>query len=349
MCLALQADARQCVEVASINKPLHFQLALDTADFQGAGLLTVALEHSSIESSVYVHLTGYASQVTVDLTSDALQTQHRPEATTADRESPTRGSDSRLTGDASLTVPAPLMYGAAIQLQTQLPSGHVRDLPCYAVSEELISSLAHSPLLGNHSPPQTFFDSTLPGMLGLTTNDRLACPAAADRDSLRPQQHQKVEEANVATPPSLWSSGRVLAVALPWCVSMCLMLCITGMAISDRCRSSTVSNRHAVQAEACQAEPSYVRSNQELITPTKDTGCSPFIRVTQAPMPRVTFGHDYMASCSSKIGSHKAARPATSKAVTNMTSNVSGHTKWQRSKNGRLLSLALDDPDELTS
>ena len=346
ICAEMQARQQQCVHLPNLGKPVVFQLILDIAEVHGAGLLTVTLEQ--IRSSVYIHLTGHASYVTVNLGEDLSQSQLTSHPTL----DPTRltGSSDRFSSSlSSLTVPASVMYGAAIQLHTPHPMGRVTDLPYYAVSEEVLMDALHSGAAARLPCSQTMYDSTLLGLLGRNLHDQLSCPAAAN-PTIHDRQASKQEvweEVIVAMP--VRSISREAFSLLPWYLCAFLLLCTVGLALhSRRCYPATL-NSEPVQSAAPTAEISYVRSNQALITPTKDTGCSPFVPVTHAPGPHLAYGNAYLASCSSKIGSHKAPKPSSSRAVTNMTSNVSGCTKWQRSKNGRLLSQALVDLDEHTS
>jgi len=346
MCADMQARRQQCVQLANLGKPVLFQLILDVAEFHGAGLLTVTLEQ--IRSSVYVHLTGRASYITVNLGEDLSQSQ-LTSYPTADPTRLTGSSDRYSSSLSSLTVPASLMYGAAIQLHTPHPMGRVTDLPYYAVSEEVLMDALHSDAAARLPCSQTMYDGTLLGLLGRKLHDQLSCPVAANptMHDRQASQQEVWEEVTVVTP--VRSISHEAFGLLPWYLCTCLLLCTLGLALRNRrCYSATLDS-NPVQSAAPTAEISYVRSNQELITPTKDTGCSPFVPVTHAPGPHLAFTNAYLTSCSSKIGSHKAPKPSTSRAVTNMTSNVSGCTKWQRSKNGRLLSQAVVDLDEHTS
>ena len=342
ICAEMQARQQQCVQPPILGKPVVFQLILDIAELCGAGLLTVTAEQ--IRSSVYVHLTGHASYVTVNLGED-LSPSQRTSHPTADPTRLTGSSDRYSSSMSSLTVPASLMYGAAIQLYTPHPMGRVADLPYYAVSEEVLMDALHSGAAARLPCSQTMYDGTLLGLLGRKLHDQLSCPAAAN-----PTMHNRQgawEEVTVATP--VRSISHEAFSLLPWYLCACLLLCTLGLALHNRrCCPATLDSK-PVQSAAPTAEISCVRSNQALITPTKDTGCSPFVPVTHAPGPHLAFGNAYLASCSSKIGSHKAPKPSSSRAVTNMTSNISGCTKWQRSKNGRLLSQAVVDLDEHTS
>lgn len=345
ICAEMQARQQQCVQPPHLGKPIMFQLILDIAEARGAGLLTVTLEQ--IRSSVYVHLTGHASYVTVNLGED-LSPSQRTSHPTADPTRLTGSSDRYSSSMSSLTVPASLMYGAAIQLHTPHPMGRVTDLPYYAVSEEVLMDVLHSGAAARLPCSQTMYDGTLLGLLGRKLHDQLSCPAAANptMHDRQASQQEVWEEVTVTTPVRSRSHA---AFSLPWYLCACLLLCTVGLALHNRrCYPATLDSS-SVQSAAPTAEIRYVRSNQALITPTKDTGCSPFVPVTHAPGPHLAYGNAYLASCSSKIGSHKAPKPSSSRAVTNMTSNVSGCTKWQRSKNGRLLSQALVDLDEHTS
>ncbi len=342
----MQARQQQCVQLPNLGKPVLFQLILDVSEFDGGGLLTVALEQ--IRSSAYVHLTGHANYVTVNLGDDLSESQLTSHPT-ADPTRLTGSSDRYSSSLSSLTVPASLMYGAAIQLHTPHPMGRVTDLPYYAVSEEVLMVALQSGAAARLPCSQTLYDGTLLGLLGRKLHDQLSCPAAANPTMHDwPASQQEVwEEGTNATPVrNIFHEAFSL---LPWYLCACLLLCTAGLALHNRRCYSAALDSKCVQSAAPTAEISYVRSNQALTTPTKDTGCSPFVPVTHAPGPHLPFGNAYLASCSSKIGSHKAPKPSSSRAVTNMTSNVSGCTKWQRSKNGRLLSQAVVDLDEHTS
>ncbi|DBA93089.1 TPA: hypothetical protein ACH3X2_003412 [Trebouxia sp. C0005] len=345
-CAEMQTRQQECVQLADLAKPVLFQLILDVSELYGAGLLTVTLKE--LRSSVYVHLTGCASYITVDLGKDFSPSQLTSDATS----DPTRipGSSDRYSSSlSSLTVPASLMYGAAIQLHTPHPMGRVTDLPYYAVSEEVLMDALHSGAAARLPCSQTTYDGTLLGLLGHKLHDQLSCPVAAhptmhDRQA---SEQEVWEEVTVAMP--VRSISHEAFSLLPWYLCACLLLCMVGLALHNRRCYPAKLDSEPVQSAAPTAEISYARSNQALVTPTKDTGCSPFVPVTHAPGPHVAFSHTYLASCSSKIGSHRAPKPSASRAVTNMTSNVSGCTKWQRSKNGRLLSQAVVDLDEHTS
>ena len=296
----------------------------------------MTLEHTALMSSVYVHLTGHASQIDVDLS--ALTSQNQGPSLLG-LSSPNT-ADTSVSRRPTLTVPAPLNFGASIQLQELLSDGRVADMPFYAVSEELALNMD---CIGA-CPHQSLLESTLVPM----SPYMLTCPAA----HMETKQNMAAQQGTAAAEPVnvvSTSDENVIrfSAMLPWALSVCLLLSTIGLAANRRQLVSTHCGNPRKQSGAGHPEPSHARSNQELITPTKDTGCSPFIPVTQAGVPQLPFGSDYMGSCSSKIGSHTAARPARSKAFTNTTC-VSGHTKWQRNKNGRLLSLALD-PDEHTS
>ncbi|KAL0024739.1 hypothetical protein WJX77_012347 [Trebouxia sp. C0004] len=223
------------------------------------------------------------------------------------------------------------------------------DLPYYAVSEEVLMDALHSDVAARLPCSQTMYDGTLLGLLGRKLHDQLSCPAAANptMHNRQASQQEVWKDVSVAAPVRTISDEAFSL--LPWYLCACLLLCMLGLALHNRRCYPVTLDSDPMQSAAPTAEISYVRSNPALITPTKDTGCSPFVPVTHAPGPHLAFGSAYLASCSSKIGSHKAPKPSTSRAVTNMTFNVSGCTKWQRSKNGRLLSQAVVDLDEHTS
>lgn len=350
-CLCMQVEKQQCALLAEDTQPAMFQLALDAPASPGPGLLTVALEQTSFVSSVYVQFEGYASHVRVNLSKPNPQTRGTAAKSLADTASLTPRTHTDFGPQSSLTLPTPLTYEGAIQLQTPHSTGHTTGLPYYAVSEEVLMSMLHSGAVEGLPHCTTLFDGSLLGALGPKPHDHLTCPAsthlAMDRRQSQPQD--SIMEVNVRKPVSgrLHESAPAL---LPWCLCGCLLLCTVAQALHRRyCCHTAVSDGSNMPAAVSQAELSCIRSKQELITPTKDTGCSPFVPLSRVPVPQFPFGHAHLASCSSKIGSHKAARPATSRAVTNMTSNVSGCTKWQRSKNGRLLSSDMVDPDEHTS
>lgn len=350
-CLDLQVEKQQCALLADDSQPAMFQLALDAPASPGPGLLTVSVEQTSLVSSMYVQFEGCASHVSVDLSKPNPQTQVTTAKPLAGTASLTLDSDTGLGPQSSLTLPTPLTYGGAIQLQTPHSTGHMTGLPYYAVSEEVLMRALHSGAVEGLTHCHTLFDGSLLGTLGPKAHDHLTCPASTylAMDRRQPQPQDSIMEVDVQKPVSsrLHESASAL---LPWCLCGCLLLCTVALALHHRyCCHTAVSDCSSMPAAVSQAELSCIRSNQELITPTKDTGCSPFVPLSRVPVPQFPFGHAHLASCSSKIGSHKAARPATSRAVTNMTSNVSGCTKWQRSKNGRLLSSDMVDPDEHTS
>ena len=348
---AVQAEQMQCVQLADSATFVDYQLTLATSDPAGPGQLTAALEHTPFQSSAYFHLTGLATKVDMYLRKhQLLYTKHS--LTASMLKLPAAHPDSGLL----LTVPFPLRHGSAIQLRAFL-LGQTADLPYYAVSEELLEDIILVASSKQVLPSQTPYDGSLSAQIAFQPADMLLCPAAHGKSSGQHQQngHRQLPEASMLSaqlekqrePPFAW---------LPWGVSLCLLLCIVALLIHSR-------QQAAWQAAACHdtspdetaadLEPSFVKSNWPVAdpTPTKDTGSSPFVPIThfQAPVPHWSVDAAHLASCSSKIGSYKQkARPATSKAVTNMTSNVSGATKWQRNKNGRLLSLALD-PDEHNS
>lgn len=260
-----------------------------------------------------------------------------------------------------LTVPSPLLHGSAIQLRA-FSFGQVTDLPYYAVSEELLDNI----LVGTSSkkmlPPQTPYGTSLPAKIGNEMADMLLCPATYGRSNEQYQQdvsfysHRQLPERQAPMLNTPLQQQSTPFAWLPWGVSLCLLLCVIALLVNSRqqaVRQSAAQLHKPVAQTATEHEASFVKSNWPVLdpTPTKDTGSSPFVPVThfQAPVPHWPGNTAHLASCSSKIGSYKQkARPATSKAVTNLTSNVSGATKWQRNKNGRLLSLALD-PDEHNS
>ena len=319
---------------------MHFQLILQAA-LSGAGVLTLVAQQTSLEASVYIHLAGHVTHVTVDL-SKATSMQQPSGAGTGSRTAATgRAAPSVVSAEHSiLTTPVPLAYGAAIQLQ-QLPMlGTTMAVPYYAVSEEVLMKLTDKGASMAYASFRTPFDGSLQGALGLLSQDSFVCPAIAASAKL--QDQGKIAKA-ITSPMPHQQDGFAW---LPWVLCLCLLLCNAGLMVF-RSGQKSASPHDTQTAIACNQEASYVDSSQQLITPTKDTGCSPFVPVQLVPAVNLPYGHGHLASCSSKIGSYKAPKPTTSKAVTNMTSNVSGCTKWQRSKNGRLLSHI--DPNEFSS
>ena len=266
---------------------------------------------------------------------------------------------AKLEGSFILAAPSPLLYGSAVQLKA-LFGGDLRDIPYYAVSEEILEDMVPGPGFRHQPPAQTPYDGSLSAIIGLQNTDVLICTTAHSTSQRQHQQddHKQLRKAGQEVPPkpSTIAQHSSTMAWLPWSVSLCLLLSTIALAVGGRQNSDAASRQACEQATAAAhtaAEPSFVRSNKPIVeaTPTKDTGCSPFVPVTQAPVPHWPLDCAHLASCSSKIGSYKQkARPASSKAVTNMTSNVSGATRWQRNKNGRLLSLAIAlDPDEHNS
>lgn len=356
---AAQAEHKQSVQVAESATSVEYQLTLPTSDLAGPGQLVVTLEHAPFQSSTYFHFTGHATKADIH-----LGRHHSPYSKDATSASIVGLSAAQPGGFPSLTVPVPLQHGSAIQLRAHLGE-QVTEIPYYAVSEEL---LLQFPPPGSSFrkflPSQTPYDGSLLARIGIRAADKMLCPATHGRSFVQHQQHapRQVPEAamrQASTLPALSEQQKTPSVWLPWGVSLCLVLCIIALLIKNRQVSVTVCKHDAGQQATVAAqtgavhEPSFVKSNWPVLdpTPTKDTGSSPFVPVThfQAPVPHWPQDPAHLASCSSKIGSYKQkARPATSRAVTNMTSNVSGATKWQRNKNGRLLSLALD-PDEHNS
>ena len=169
-----------------------------------------------MESSVFVHLNGRASQVTVELSNDSAQAQGMVDATGADSTILMGGSDDYSRHQPSLTVPAPLVHGAVIQLQAHLPNSHLTDVPHYAVAEDLLMSLLHRATDSESGPnlSQTLFDNTLSGVLMLEPHNscRLACPAGAV-ESNQPQQQKQVEHVILENPTSSTPQQTVSAAA----------------------------------------------------------------------------------------------------------------------------------------
>ena len=350
---AVQAEQKQCVQLADGTTSVDYQLTLATSDPAGPGQLTVALEHTPFQSSTYFHLSGIATKLDMYLSKhQLLHNQHSLSASVL------KLAAAQPESRPLLTVPSPLLHGAAIQLSA-FSSGQMKNLPYYAVSEELLEDLFLSASLQRVLPSQTPYDGSLPAKIGFQPADMLLCPASHCRSSgqHQPDGHRQLPEtqASMLSAPREQQRGASFAW-LPWGVSLCLLLCIIALLNNFRQQATwQAAGQHDKSATqiAADHEPSCVKSNWPMLnpTPTKDTGSSPFVPVThfQAPVPHWPVDAAHLASCSSKIGSYKQkARPATSKAVTNMMSNVSGATKWQRNKNGRLLSLALD-PDEHNS
>ncbi|KAL3150550.1 hypothetical protein ABBQ32_000364 [Trebouxia sp. C0010 RCD-2024] len=355
---AAQAEHKQCVRVAESATAVEYQLTLPTSDLAGPGQLTVTLEHAPFQSSTYLHLTGDATRADIRL--GWHHHLYSKDATLASTAVPSTAQPGMFP---SLTVPVPLQHGSAIQLRAH-HGQQTTEIPYYAVSEELLLELMPPHSLRKALPSQTPYDGSLLARIGVQAADKMLCPATPGRSNVQHQQHgpRQVPEApmrQASAFPALSGQQKTPSVWLPWGVSLCLGLCIIALLIKIRQVSLTVSRRDAGQQATVAAqtgadhEPSFVKSNWPMLdpTPTKDTGSSPFVPVThfQAPVPHWPQDTAHLASCSSKIGSYRQkARPATSRAVTNLTSNVSGATKWQRNKNGRLLSLALD-PDEHNS
>ena len=352
---AVQAEQKQCVQLADSATSVDYQLTLPTSDLAGPGKLTVALEHTPFQASTYLQLTGLATKADIQLSKH--QSLHSKLATPASMlKRPAAHPESGLL----LTVPSPLLYGSAIQLKAFM-HGRVTDIPYYAVSEELLENILPSADFRKVLPLQTPYHGSLPANIGLEVADMLLCPATHSRSNEQHQQdgHWQLPAAplrQASAPPALSGEQRTPFAWLPWGVSLCLLLCTIASLLKSRqqaARQAAAQHDTSAAQPAAEHEASFVKSNWPGLdpTPTKDTGSSPFVPVThfQAPVPHWPLDNAHLASCSSKIGSYKQkARPATSKAVTNMTSNVSGATKWQRNKNGRLLSLALD-PDEHNS
>ena len=327
---------------------LDYQLTLPASHPSGPGQLTVTLENTHVQSSKFVHLAGIATRVDVHLGPSQLPSLRR------------KGPAPRLQNPAAqasstplLTVPSSLLYGSVMQLQT-LRGGVLSDTPYFAVSEELLENVLPDGRFGNHHPAQTPYDDSLPAALGLHTAAMLQCPASVHRGN---PQHHRVKHGHLYTAslngcptPAAAAAQQVAPLAwLPWAFTLCLLICTVTLTITSR--QHRQGCKLDIDAAKTAVEPSSVKSNRPILdcTPTKDTGCSPFVPVMQAPVPHWPLDNAHLASCSSKIGSYKQkARPTCSKAITNMTSNMSGATKWQRNKNGRLLSLALD-PDEHNS
>ena len=348
----VQAEQKQCVQLADSTTSIDYQLALATSGPAGPGQVIVVLENTSFQSSTYLHLSGIAFKLDIYLSKQQLL--HTNDFLSA--------TSLKLAADQPesrplFTVPSPLLHGAAIQLRKFL-SGQFTDLPYYAVSEELLDSIFLSASF-KKVPSQTPYDASLPAKAGFQTADMLLCPASHYRSSRQYQQdgHRRLPKTQASLLSAPLEQHREAHFAwFPWGVNLCLLLCIIALLVNKRqqaaWQAAAQHDKSAAQT-AADHEPSFVKSNWPVLdpTPTKDTGSSPFVPVShfQAPVPHWPVDTAHLASCSSKIGSYKQkARPATSRAVTNMTSNVSGATKWQRNKNGRLLSLALN-PDEHNS
>lgn len=343
---ALQAEQRQCVQLADSATSVDYQLTLPTSDPAGPGQLTVGLEHTKFQSSTYFHLTGLATKVDMYLSKHQLP--HTKQSLSAAIQPESR---------PLLTLPSPLLHGSAIQLRAFI-LGQMTELPYYAVSEELLDNIQLGTSSKKMLPPQTPYDSSLAANISPELADMLLCPARYGRRNEQYQQdiflhsHRQLPERQAPMVNAPLRQQSTPFAWLPWGISLCLLLCIIALLVNSRQQAAAQHYRPVAQT-ATEHEPSFVKSNWPVLdpTPTKDTGSSPFVPVShfQAPVPHWPVKTAHLASCSSKIGSYKQkARPATSKAVTNMTSNVSGATKWQRNKNGRLLSLALD-PDEHNS
>ena len=356
---AAQAEHKQCTWLAESATSADYQLTLPTSDLAGPGQLTVTLQHSPFQSSTYLHITRLATRADIHL--GRHQHLYHKDAESAS----TVGLPAAQPGTFPfLTVPVPLQHGSAVQLRAYTAE-QVTDIPYYAVSEELLLEyIPPGSSFRKFLPSQTPYDGSLLARTGVQAADLMVCPATHGKKHAQHQQHapRQLPEAamrQATTSPTLSGQQRTPSVWLPWGVSLSLLLCIIALLVKNRQHSLNSSKHDAGQQATVEAQttadqdPSFVKSNWPVLdpTPTKDTGSSPFVPVThfQAPVPHWPQDTAHLASCSSKMGSYKQkARPATSKAVTNMTSNVSGATKWQRNKNGRLLSLALD-PDEHNS
>ena len=343
----VQAEQRLCLPPRLVSRAVPFHLNFNIEILHGPGRLTVAIEGTTTTFSEYLELTGHAKALTVDLSDNKVSLQPTVAVAMSQGCSATANKGAAYHLQNCYSTPAPLTSGAAIQLQTLPLHGPAKTTPFYAVSEELVPGMLDvsiSHIAGN-AAFKTAFDSTLQSRLGLSAIDHLTCPeSVASRMPLEPQLQSRHRTTNTDKPDLLEQS--VAMAWLPWVLCLGLLLCSISLAMRKPQGQADLGKMPS-KAQMRPQEPSHVDSNQDLITPTKDTGCSPFVPVglTQ-PVP---FAYGHLASCSSKIGSYKTPKPATSKGVTNMTSNVSGLTKWQRSKNGRLLSHAMQDPDELTS
>ena len=349
----MQAEQKQCIQLADSTISFYYQLTLATSHPAGPGQLTVVLENTTFQSLTYLHLSGIATKL------DVYLSEHQPLYTKYSLSaSVLKLAAEQPESRPLLTVPSPLLHGAAIQLRA-FSSGQMTDLPYYAVSEELLDRISLGASFKQLLPSQTPYDASLPAKVGFQTADMLICPASHWRSSRQYQQngHRQLHETQALKLSAPLEQQKEAHFAwLPWSVSLCLLLCIIALLVNSRQQAAWQAAPQHIKSAAQAAadhEASFVKSNWPVLdpTPTKDTGSSPFVPIThfQAPVPHWPVDTAHLASCSSKIGSYKQkARPATSRAVTNMTSNVSGATKWQRDKNGRLLSLALD-PDEHNS
>lgn len=353
----MQAEHRRCVQLSEATPSVDYQLTLPTSDLAGPGQLTVMLEHAPFQASAYLHFTGLATKANIRLgRHQRLYPKDVTSASTANLPA------AQPASAPLLTVPFPLQPGSAIQLMAYVHE-QVTEIPYYAVSEELLEYTPPGGTFRSLPPAQTPYDGSFLATVGVQAADMTLCSSTHGRSNVQHQQQARRQMLEAAikqapTSPALHGQQPTPFVWLPWGVNLCLLICIITLLVNKK--HSLAASKHAngqqstVAAQtAADHQPSFVKSNWPVLdpTPTKDTGSSPFVPIThfQAPVPHWPRDTVHLASCSSKIGSYKQkARPATSRAVTNMTSNVSGATKWQRNKNGRLLSLALD-PDEHNS
>ena len=249
-------------------------------------------------------------------------------------------SEASLTAVLPLSVPLP--FGAAVQLSRHKQPATVTHN--YAVSEPFLMELLDTAASSHQAQPFTPFTDSLACILSLfphaPTSPAIA-PAGDISTSSKLASKQHTEACS--------SHSQAAHTVVPWLLSACLFCSTLALTIKGR-RHVPISS--PPQASSLDTEESFhIRGKQPLITPMKDTGCSPFVPVTQSAMPPPPVPY-HIASCSSKIGSYRTPRgvkPTASRALSTHT-NTSGCTKWQRDRNGRLASLAVQEPDsEFTS
>lgn len=348
----MQTFSRECTD--TLHQHITFRLLISSASVTGPGLLIVSLEGSLLEASKYVLLSPHYTWVDLGLMSPKQHSHsssrmHPSELSPSQQVIQNKACTSFQAGyTAVLPLAQALPYGAAIQLSSQRQAASRG--PNYAISGAFLMQLLDTFPSNRQAAAFTPVTDSLRDILHLGPQALPTCSAIAPYSFSRTSH--VTDHGSTLHATQLQSA---LAV-LPWILCMSLFTTAAALAFKNQ-RLNLASSSISAQSSQADAEVSFcIRSKLSEMTPTKDTGCSPFVPVTQAAMPPPMFNGHLPPSCSSKIGSYRVtprgAKPTASRALTTQT-NTSGVTKWQRDKNGRLASLAAQDndstPEEFTS
>lgn len=338
----LQTQSRECA--STLDEYINFKLLIKSATVTGPGMLTVSVISMPLDLKQFVLLNGHYTWINLGYVT--LQQRSHPQM------HPSGLLEAQPTEQAKMSTSSQAAYSAVFPLSQTLPPGAAVQLSGrrqaaqgmhnYAVSEAFLMYLLDPTAGDQQAMAFTPFTDSLPCVLSLYPQAMPMCSAMSHPPSST--NSHITEQPPTASTAQLYASY----ATLPWLLCIALLGTTIALVINNRGSNLELSSI-SPQASKQDTESGFcIKSKLPEVTPTKDTGCSPFVPVTQAAMPPPTFHGHLPPSCSSKIGSYRVtprgARQTASRALTTQT-NTSGRTKWQRDRNGRLASLAAQEDD----